>query len=109
MLKTEGMAGIIKDSLTPVLDGIDLAFIYGSQANGTATAVSDIDLLVAGDFDDIMFHRCIRKAEEKLGRSINYTQLSKKEFARRRNEKGGFLARVLEGNKILIHGETDEV
>jgi hypothetical protein len=44
-----------------------------------------------------------------LGRSVNYMLLSRREFQRRRKEKGGFLAQILTGPKIMILGSIHEV
>jgi predicted nucleotidyltransferase len=107
MRKTWGMADVLRRALAHLSGSVDCAFIYGSQANGTATARSDVDLLVVGDVDEMALHRAVSKAEEALARSVNYTLLSRKEFARRRREKAGFLARVLAGDKIPVLGEMD--
>ena len=54
-------------------------------------------------------HRAIQKAEKQLARAVNYTLMSRDEFAKRRKEKGGFLARVLAADKIAMVGDTDEI
>jgi predicted nucleotidyltransferase len=107
MRKTGGLADALRRALAPVSKNVVFAFIYGSQAAGTATARSDVDLLVVGDVDDIMLHRAVSKAEDALGRTVNYTLLSRREFNRRRREKGGFLARVLASERIALIGEMD--
>lgn len=109
MRKTAGLADVLRDHLKPLLSRAELAFIYGSQAAGTAAAGSDVDLLMVGDVDDLALHKAVGKAEGELGRTINYTLLSVADFRRRRREKGGFLARVLSGPKILLTGNPDEV
>ena len=109
MLKTAGLAEVVRAALRPVAGKVIVAFVYGSHAAGTATATSDVDLLVAGDMDEVTLHGAVREAERQVGRSVNYTLLSREEFARRRKERGGFLARVLAGPKILILGNSDEV
>ena len=107
--KTAGLANVLQSALASLADNIDLAFVYGSQASGDATAVSDVDLLIVGSMDEVPLVQAITKAEEQLGRTVNYTLLKRDEFKKRRKEKGGFLARVLAAKKIAILGNIDEV
>lgn len=107
--KTAGLADVVRSALKPLAGKVELAFIYGSQAGGKTTSASDVDLLIVGDMDEIVIHRAIGKAERELSRAVNYTLLSRKEFARRRKAKAGFLGRVLRGRKIAIVGNIDEV
>ena len=100
---------MLREALSPLSEGIQFAFVYGSQASGEATAESDVDLLVVGDVDEIALHRAITQAEEQLGRAVNYTLLNPAEFGRRRAERGGFLPRVLAGPRIGVAGDLDEV
>jgi predicted nucleotidyltransferase len=105
--KTAGLADMLRRALAPLSDDIAFAFVYGGQAAGEATAGSDVDVLVVGNVNEIALHRAVSKAEVELARTVNYTLLSRKEFDRRRREKGGFLARVLAGDRIVLLGERD--
>jgi len=105
VLKTNGMVEVLRSGLSPVSDRIDLAFVFGSQARGKASAASDIDLFIVGNLDELELHRLISQAEGQLNRSINYTFLAAQEFKKRKKEKGGFLSRVLAGEKIFIIGD----
>ncbi len=104
ILKTAGMVEVIRSALSPISDKIDLAFLFGSQARGNAKASSDVDLLIVGSIDELELHHLISQAEGQLNRPINYTFLTPQEFKKRRKEKGGFLSRVLAGEKIFIIG-----
>ncbi len=108
-VKTTGVADVLRQALAPLSNQVKLAFIYGSMAKGTATSTSDIDLLVVGDLDETALHVALMQAQEQLRRTVNYTLLSQSEFRSRRQEKKGFLARVLAGPKIVIVGSTDEI
>ncbi len=108
-VKTTGVADVLRTAVAPISAQIRLAFVYGSMAKGTASSVSDVDLLVIGDLDEAALHVALMQAQEKLRRSVNYTLLGQSEFLRRRREKKGFLARVLAGPKIAIVGSTDEI
>ena len=109
MRKTAGLADALRTALKPLAEWIDAAFIYGSEASGKARTGSDVDLAVVGDVDEMALHRAVGLAEQQLGRTINYTLLSRREFRRRRKERGGFLARILGGPKIAILGNPDEI
>ena len=109
VLKTAGLADVLRAALAPLADTIDIAFVYGSMARGTVAADSDVDLMVVGDVDEMALHKAIEKAEKQLARPVNYTLLSHGEFKRRRAEKAGFLARVLAGPKIGIIGAFKDV
>jgi len=108
-LKTTGLADVLRGALESVAGAVDCVFIYGSQANGSAKAQSDVDVLVVGDVDPMSLHRAFSEAEERLARPVNYTLLSRAEFTRRRREKGSFLARILAGEKILLLGAPDDL
>jgi predicted nucleotidyltransferase len=107
--KTAGLADVLRAAIMPLSSDIDVAFIYGSQASGEASATSDVDLLIVGGVDDMALHKAIGKAEDGLGRPVNYTLLRRNEFAKRKSEKGGFLARVLAAEKIMLMGNPDEL
>lgn len=107
--KTFGVADVLREALTPLDEQIVSAFVYGSMANGEATSESDIDLLVVGDIDEMALHTALSQAEKKLGRPVNYTLMSRREFGERRSQKGGFLDRVLSGQKIMIMGSIDGI
>jgi len=109
MVKTAGLADVLRSVLSPLAGQLDLAFVHGSHATGSATGSSDIDLLVVGNVDEIELHRAVSQAERQLQRSVNYTLLSQDEFNRRRKATSGFLARVLAGAKVPIAGSTHEV
>jgi predicted nucleotidyltransferase len=107
VLKTVGLADVLRATLTPLHDDIRLAVVYGSQAAGTATSASDVDVLVVGTVEEIALHKAVAQAETQLARTVNYTLLSPREFARRRRERGGFVPRVLAGPTIPILGSAD--
>jgi predicted nucleotidyltransferase len=109
IVKTAGLADVLRETLAPLAEQIAIAFVYGSMASGEATSESDIDLLVVGNIDEMALHGALSQAENRLGRPVNYTLMSQLEFDKRRSEKGGFIARVLLGQKIMILGSIDEI
>jgi predicted nucleotidyltransferase len=109
IVKTAGLADVLREALAPLAEQIASAFVYGSMANGEAISASDIDLLVVGNIDEMALHGALSQAENRLARPVNYTLMSQLEFDKRRSEKGGFLARVLSGPKIMILGSIDGI
>jgi predicted nucleotidyltransferase len=109
IVKTAGLADVLREALAPVAEQIAFAFVYGSMASGEANSASDIDLLVVGDIDEMALHEAISQAENRLARPVNYTLMSQLEFRKRRSERGSFLARVLSGPRIMIMGSIDEI
>jgi predicted nucleotidyltransferase len=103
------LAAVLRAARAPLGARIEQAFVYGSQAAGTATGASDVDLLVVGALDELTLHRTIRKAEGQLARTINYNLLTPTEFARRKRARGGFLARILAGPTIPVAGDVHAV
>jgi uncharacterized protein len=102
MLKTVGLADVLRAALAPFGARIERAFVYGSMAADMATVGSDVDLLIVGVVDELALHRAIRDAEGRLGRTVNYNLLTTMEFARRKRARGGFLARILAGSTIPV-------
>jgi len=105
IVKTAGLADVLRSALQPLAGEIELAFVFGSQANGTATAASDVDLFVVADIDELELHKAVSSAEAQLGRAVNYVFMKKEEFRRRCKEKRGFVNRILSHDRIILMGE----
>jgi predicted nucleotidyltransferase len=107
-VKTVGLVEVLSNALTQYGSKITLAFVYGSVAQGTHTAKSDVDLIVVGDLDAVDLHRTIAEVETKLKRPVNYSLFSPEEFRAERNNVDSFVSSVLAGPIILITGTVDE-
>ena len=83
---------------------IELAFVYGSVANNSEIAKSDIDLFMVGEIDENKLHKVISQIEKDLNRTVNYTLMSEKEFTERCKKKEAFINRVLSRPKIVLKG-----
>ncbi|MBM3247817.1 MAG: hypothetical protein FJZ10_00095 [Candidatus Omnitrophica bacterium] len=104
IFKTEGAEGSLKE-LVMKHKGISLAFIYGSYAKNKEKKTSDIDLVIVGKFSLDDFIGQIRDLEAKLNREINFSSYKKEEFAKEKNEKGGFLNLILKDKIIILKGQ----
>jgi predicted nucleotidyltransferase len=107
--KTSGVGDTLRNALSPVASLIKVAFVYGSIASGAETQRSDIDLLIVGDvsFSDVVTK--LQPAQKVLGRETNPTVYSNAEFRAKLREKSHFLASVLDGPKIYLIGDENEL
>lgn len=105
--KEYAFGAIIKNSLEPWHDSIMFAFIYGSYARKEERQTSDIDLMVIGNLPLEKFNVGITAAEKTLGKEVNYTVFTAKEFVGK--SKTGFIAHVMKEKKIMLIGEENEL
>lgn len=108
VVKTFGIADVLRRALAGVLPPIHVAFVYGSVAKGTDSAGSDIDLMIAADnltYADVISRLAVAEAE--LQRKINPTIYSLDEFEERR-KNSSFVKRVLSQPRIEL-SESPEV
>lgn len=103
IFKTEGVEGSLKEIVLK-FKGVSLAFMYGSYAKNKEKKVSDIDMVVVGEFPQNKFTRDIRSLESKLNREINFTSYNREEFGKEKEKEGGFLNLVLKDKIVLLKG-----
>ena len=106
VLKTSGLADVLRDALAPLAAQISAAFVYGSVAKGEDTAQSDIDLMVVSDtlsYADLF--AALEEATNRLGRTVNPTVYSRKELDKRVRADNVFVKRVLSQPKLWVIGE----
>ncbi len=110
VLKTSGLADVLRSALAPLASGIHAAFVYGSLAKREDTATSDVDLMVISDtlaYPDL--YTALENAGRSLGRPVNPTIYTPKELARRIKRHNAFLAKVLSNRKIWLIGGDDDL
>lgn len=107
--KTFGIADVIREALSPFVEQIDWAFIFGSVASGKETASSDIDLMVVGDpaFSEIV--AALYSVQETLGREINPKIFGKEEWVKRRDSGDAFIKEVLNKPRMDVMGDGNEL
>jgi predicted nucleotidyltransferase len=106
VLKTSGLADVLREALAPAAQDIRVAFVYGSVAKGEDTADSDIDLMVVADdltYADLF--AALEAASIRLGRKVAPTIYSPKELARRVKRDSSFVTRVLRQPKLWLIGD----
>lgn len=109
VLKTAGLADVLRAALAPMAAAIHAAFVYGSVARNEDTASSDIDVMVVSDtltYADLF--GALEEATGELGRRVNPTVYDRAELAERVSERNAFVTRVLAQPKFwLIGSERD--
>jgi len=105
IVKTTGVADVLRSALAPSVRHIKVAFIFGSIAIGNEDKASDIDVMVVGgiSFGDVV--SLLSPAEEKLGRELNAVVYPVSEFKQKVREDHHFVKTVLEGEKIFLIGD----
>lgn len=106
ILKTRGAVGALKETLSKAKN-IEYAFIYGSIASGTETSKSDIDLMVIGEISLEGLLRLMKGAEKALGREINPSLYSVKEYISRMKKKDPFIVQVMNEPRMMLLGDDD--
>lgn len=107
--KTVGLEDPIRSALEPLSDNIDLALLFGSVANRTDRATSDIDLmLVSSELSLLSIYATMGPVEKKLDRRINPTLYRPADFQERISRKGEFVDRVLNRPHIILLGTLND-
>jgi len=105
--KTIGAIPLITQSLKKI-EGIEEAYLYGSFARNQQDAASDVDVLVIGNPKSDALAEVMQKLERQLGREINYTVLTRKEFESRRARKDAFLENVWHNKRVTLVAAHEE-
>ena len=108
VLKTTGLADVIREVLAPLAPQLIAAFVFGSVAKREDNASSDIDLFIVSDtltFADLF--GALEPAARTLAREINPVVHSELEVASLRRKKNSFIERMLKQPKIWIVGDED--
>jgi len=107
--KTIGVFSVLRSALHPLSKRIVVAFVYGSVAREEERAQSDVDLMVVGKatLDEVLSR--LNTVEKNIGRPINPTVYSVAEFRSKVASGNHFLTAVLQGKKIFLLGNEDEL
>lgn len=107
--KTVGAIEVLGSALSKIADRVVIAFVYGSVARQEEKAESDIDLMVVGaaTLEDVL--GAVGDVERSLGRAVNPTVYSQREFKTKFASGNHFLTSVLRGKKVFLIGGEDEL
>ena len=110
VLKTMGLADVLRAALTPLEAQISAAFVYGSVAKQQDTALSDIDVLIVSStlgYADVF--GALEPATLQLGRKVNPTLYTPEDIAKRLAKDNAFVTRVLQQPKIWLIGSEEQL
>jgi len=102
VLKTLGLADVLRESLAD--KDIRYAFVFGSLANDTERAGSDVDLMVIGEIGLRRVAALLSGVGDRLGREINPFVLTPTEFCKRIRAKEHFVGSVMKSEKVFVIG-----
>jgi predicted nucleotidyltransferase len=108
VLKTSGLADVLRAALLPLAPQIAVAFVFGSMAKQQGTAASDVDLLVVSDtlgYGDVF--GALEAASQTLGRTVNPALYSAADFQARQLGDNAFINRVMQQPKIWLIGQEE--
>lgn len=106
--KTTGFSVSLTETLSP-RDDIRCAFVFGSMAQDTAHAGSDIDLLVVGTIGFTDLIALLYPLQEQLGREINPKLYAPDEWSTKASGEDGFITEILTKPKIFVKGCNDDI
>lgn len=110
VLKTIGLADVLRLALAPLQSQIKAAFIYGSIARHQDTAQSDVDvMIISAELGYGELFAALESATNSLGRKVNPTVYSPKDFRKRVRGDNAFVTRVIEQPKIWLIGSEREL
>jgi predicted nucleotidyltransferase len=109
MLKTVGLADLLRGALEPLGERVECALVFGSVADGTATSDSDLDLLVVGEvtLGEVASH--LRIAKVTIGRETNVVTMSRAAFVDGLQQRDSFLTTLLSRPIITVKGDPHEL
>jgi len=109
MVKTTGVADVLRTALAGLADRIHVAFIYGSVANGSFRATSDVDVLIVGAVTFAEAVSVLSPTQEKLRREVNPSVYPSEEFRRKLRGGNHFLTAVIREPKVFLIGGEHEL
>ena len=109
LLRTAGLRDVLAESLKPLRDRIDAAFVYGSVARKDEHAASDVDLMVVGRIGLAELAPALKDAEDMLLRPVNPSVYTSAEIAEKLAAGHHFLTTVMSGEKLFVLGDTDDL
>jgi uncharacterized protein len=109
MVKTTGVADVLRAALAPLAGRVKVAFIYGSVAKLAQRTGSDVDVMVVGEpaFGEVV--SSLGSAQEALARDINPTVYSPAEFRSKLKAGHHFLTAVIGAERLFLIGDDHEL
>ncbi|KTD22892.1 nucleotidyltransferase [Legionella lansingensis] len=107
--KTSGLVDILADALAPLIEKIEVAFVFGSVARGTENLGSDIDVLIIGNVGFAEVVAALYPAQTSLGREINPKIYSQTQWKKCLSDQDVFIQEIMNSPKLFVIGEFDDI
>ncbi len=107
MVKTAWIGDQLRNILTDQSDAVQVAFIFGSYAQGSETLTSDIDLMIIGDMTSLELSGYLSPLKAQLDRELNPVTIRVHEFQDNVEKGDSFTQAILEEPKIFLLGDED--
>jgi uncharacterized protein len=108
LLKTAGVADVLREALASMAALIDVAFVYGSVARGDERRASDVDIMIIGNASFAEVSRALGAAQQRLGREVNPTVYTPGEFSKKLAVGHHFIRSVAERDKVFLFGNEHD-
>ena len=109
IIKTFGVADVLRQALAPLADTILVAFIFGSIVSGEINQSSDLDVMVIGDISFADVVSALSPVQEVLSREINPAVYPPGKFKEKLSADQHFIKSVLSSPKIFLIGNKNEL
>lgn len=108
-VKSIGIGDRLRTAVSGLQDRIDVAFVFGSFAEGRANLNSDIDLMIIGDITPDAISRALSLPQRELGREINTSVYPVTEFRDELAKGNHFINALMPMKKIFLIGSEHEL
>jgi predicted nucleotidyltransferase len=107
--KTSGAPFIVREALAGVEDQIDVAFVFGSVAQGSERSDSDLDLFVIGTAGYSVVTERLYPIEERLGRRVQVLYFDPTSAQDRKSLRKSSMKSIVSGPKLFVRGDESRL
>ena len=90
------------------LGKIDYAMLSLAFLRGRRSTALDVDLFIVGQVNLELLKKLVLDEENRLGREMNYSVMSKEEFVSRKRTNDQFINRVLTQSRTMLIGDEEQ-
>lgn len=105
IMKIAGVVDLLREALGVLGRRVDVAFVYGSVAEGCDRASSDVDLCVVGDTEFSEVVTAVAAAERTIGREVTPVVYPVSEFKAKVRSGHHFITAVFRRPKLYVVGD----
>jgi len=109
VIKTVGVADVLRAALAPLADRIVVAFLFGSVARAEPRCESHVDLAVIGEVGFSELVDALAAAQQNLGREVNPVVYSPGEYRSKLAAEHHFVSSLLKEEKVFLIGGEGEL